>query len=68
MLLIFTYAGQARGRLALYRTRGDGLFTDQEAFSLRALATHIALACWTCKQIEDPQPKQTRSLEEIIRT
>lgn len=59
---------QAMGRLALYRTRGDGLFTDQEAFYLRALANHIDLACWTCKQNEDNQPKQTRSLEEIIRT
>ena len=29
---------------------------------------HIDLACWTCKQNEDNQPKQTRSLEEIIRT
>ena len=68
MQMNITYAGQAMGRLALYRTRGDGLFTDQEAFYLRALANHIDLACWTCKQNEDNQPKQTRSLEEIIRT
>ena len=38
MQMNITYAGQAMGRLALYRTRGDGLFTDQEAFYLRALA------------------------------
>ena len=68
MQMNITYAGQAMGRLALYRTRGDGLFTDQEAFYLRALSNHIDLACWTCKQNEDNQPKQTRSLEEIIRT
>lgn len=32
MQMNITYAGQAMGRLAFYRTQADGLFTDREAF------------------------------------
>lgn len=51
-----TFAGKALGRIALYRTRGDGLFTDQEAFYLRALANHVNLACDLCRQAQPAAP------------
>ena len=50
MQMNITYAGQAMGRLAFYRTQADGLFTDREAFLLRTLSNHIDLACYHCTQ------------------
>lgn len=61
-----TYAGRPMGRLALYRTRADGLFTDQEAFYLRTLANHINLACWRCSQAPERASQRAQSLEELI--
>lgn len=60
------HAGQALGRLAFYRTRADGLFTDQEAFYLRTLANHINLACWRCSQAPERASQKAQSLEELI--
>lgn len=63
-----THAGQALGRLALYRTRADGLFTDQEAFFLRALANHINLACWRCSREAQARETRAQTLQELIQT
>ena len=52
------YGGQPLGRLALYRTQADGLFTDRDAFFLRALSNHLGLACHRClaDQVPDARP------------
>ena len=42
------YSEQVLGRLSLYRTRREGLFTEKEAFYLRVLANHINLAYARC--------------------
>lgn len=60
-----TYAGQAMGRLAFYRTQADGLFTDREAFLLRTLSNHIDLACYHCTQRQAQAAQPARTLEEL---
>lgn len=62
------FGGRSLGRLAFYRTRSYGAFTDQEVFYLRALSNHINLAYARCmKGGEVPLP-QGRSMEELIQT
>lgn len=55
------YGGQPLGRLALYRTREDGLFTDRDAFFLRALSNHLGLACHRCLAGQAPAARQDLS-------
>lgn len=62
------YAGQVMGRLALYRTRSYGPFTDQEVFYLRALANHINLAYARCMQNEEEAVPHGRAMEELVET
>lgn len=52
--------------LTLYRTRADGVFTDQEAFYLRALAGHVNYAYYTMAQREASKPPKTRTMEELV--
>lgn len=61
-------AGRNMGRLALYRTRAEGAFTDQDTFALRALANHIGLACTRCLQNQGAAGGEKRSLTELIAT
>ena len=65
MQMNITYAGQAMGRLAFYRTQADGLFTDREAFLLRTLSNHIDLACYHCTQRQAQAAQPARTLEEL---
>ena len=58
-------AGRTMGRLAFYRTRSEGAFTDQDTFALRALANHIGLACARCLQQEGAGSAK-RPLAELI--
>lgn len=58
-------AGRTMGRLAFYRTRAEGAFTDQDVFALRALANHIGLACARCLQGEGAGSAK-RPLAELI--
>ena len=67
MQMNITYAGQAMGRLALYRTRGDGLFTDQEAFYLRALSKHINYAYYVKTREAVHKVPASRSMEQLVR-
>ena len=59
------HGGQVMARLALYRTKSDDVFTDQEVFYLRALANHINLAYWTCLQKMAEKKPQGRTLEQL---
>ena len=59
------FGGQSLGRLAFYRTRSYGTFSDQEVFYLRALANHINLAYARCLQNGESGQPQVRSLEEL---
>jgi DNA-binding CsgD family transcriptional regulator len=62
------FGGRSLGRLAFYRTRSYGAFTDQEVFYLRALSNHINLAYARCMQSGEVSPPQSRSMEELIQT
>ena len=62
------YGGRSLGRLALYRTRSYGAFTDQEVFYLRALANHINLAYCNCLQHQEEDRPKGRPMEEIAVT
>ncbi len=61
------WGGQTLGRLALYRTREEGLFTEQDTFYLRAMANHINLAWGRClrEQTRKENPAAGRSMEEL---
>ena len=52
MSMNLAYDHQVMALLTLYRTRADGVFTDQEAFYLRALAGHVNYAYYTMAQRE----------------
>lgn len=61
------WGGQTLGRLALYRTREEGLFTEQDTFYLRAMANHVNLAWGRCLR-EKTRRESTadgRSMEEL---
>ena len=62
------FGGQSLSRLALYRTRSYGAFTDQEVFYLRALANHINLAYARCMKNGEEVRLQSRSMEELAET
>ena len=61
------YGNRVMGRLALYRTKADGLFTEREDFYLRSLANHINLAYWTCRQKMAATATAGRSLAQLGR-
>lgn len=61
------YGNRVMGRLALYRTKADGLFTEREDFYLRSLANHINLAYWTCRQKMTATATEGRSLAQLGR-
>ena len=62
------YAGRIMGRLALYRTEADGVFTDQEAFYLRVLANHVNLVCYRCLENQAVRRESHPSAEELARS
>ena len=62
------FAGKSLGRLALYRTRSYGPFTDQEVFYLRALSNHINLVYDRCMRSQEEGKTQGRSMEELTQT
>ena len=55
------------GRLSLYRTRREGLFTEKEAFYLRVLANHINLAYARCLEQEE-RNRGRASPPELVQT
>lgn len=61
------YSEQVLGRLSLYRTRREGLFTEKEAFYLRVLANHINLAYARCLEQEE-RNRGRASLPELVQT
>lgn len=61
------YGGHIMGRLALYRTKEDGVFTEQEAFYLRVLANHVNLVCDRCLENQKAHKGERRSLEQLTR-
>lgn len=66
MSVNLAYDHQVMALMTLYRTQADGIFTDEEAFYLRALARHINYAYYTMSQRTEQQPSQTRTMEEIV--
>ena len=48
MQMNIVHAGRVMARLALYRTKGEDLFSDQDVFLLRSLSSHICLAYHNC--------------------
>jgi len=48
MQMNIVHAGRVMARLALYRTKGEELFSDQDVFLLRSLSSHICLAYHNC--------------------
>ncbi|MBR5534020.1 MAG: hypothetical protein IKU62_04160 [Ruminiclostridium sp.] len=62
------FAGRVMARLALYRTRSYGAFTDQEVFYLRALANHINLSYDLCLRNQEGQITRERSMGELTET
>lgn len=67
MQMNVVHASKVMGRLSLYRTEKDGLFTDQEAFYLRSLANHINLACYRCTEGQTERRMEARDLERLAR-
>ena len=59
------FGGRTLGRLALYRTKSDEVFTDQEVFYLRSLSNHISLAYDLCMKNAEARKPQGRSMEEL---
>ena len=51
--------------MTLYRTRADGVFTDQEAFFLRALSLHVNYAYFMMSRRENRRASASRTLEEL---
>lgn len=68
MSMNLAYDHQVMALLTLYRTRADGVFTDEEAFYLRAMAGHMNYAYFTVAQREAQQAAPTRTLEELVET
>lgn len=66
MSMNLAYDHQVMALLTLYRTRADGVFTDNEAFYLRALAGHINYAYYTMVHRGTKQREQAKSLEELV--
>lgn len=59
------YQNQVMALLSLYRTRLDGLFTDQDAFYLRSLSNHINYAYYQKSWQTPPPAPQARSMEQM---
>lgn len=53
MQMNVVFGGRILGRLALFRTREYGDFTDQDTFLLRSLANHINLVFFRCTHGRD---------------
>ena len=60
-----TYDHQVMALLTLYRTRADGVFTDQEAFFLRTLSNHIDFAYHTQLQNAQKINPAIRTMDQI---
>ena len=67
MSMNLAYDHQVMALLTLYRTRADGVFTDQEAFYLRAMARHINFAYAAMVRRETDRP-EALTLEEATQT
>ena len=62
-----TYDHTVLALLTLYRTRADGMFTDEEAFYLRALSNHINYDYhWHLTQGHEKQAA-VRTMEELVK-
>ncbi|MDD5864239.1 MAG: LuxR C-terminal-related transcriptional regulator [Firmicutes bacterium] len=59
------YNHQVMALMTLYRTRADGVFTDQEAFFLRALSLHVNYAYFMMSRRENRRASASRTLEEL---
>lgn len=68
MSLNLTYNHQVMALLTLYRTQAEGDFTEEEAFSLRALTNHLNYAYYTMSRRPQQEKAQARSLEELVQT
>lgn len=68
MQMNIAYAGKVMARLALYRTKGEGLFSDQEAFYLRSLANHIGLAYDFCQEGQAPKRSAEQTVAQMAKT
>ena len=66
MSLNLTYDHQVMALLSLYRTKPQGVFTDQDAFYLRALANHINYA-YHAMATRAPAAAPAQSAEELVR-
>ena len=67
MSMNLAYDHQVMALLTLYRTRADGVFTDQEAFYLRAMARNINFAYAAMVRRETDRP-EALTLEEATQT
>ena len=60
------YDHQVMALMTLYRTRADGVFTDQEAFYLRALSKHINYAYYTHSMRAADKKAGGSTLEQLV--
>lgn len=61
------HGGKVLGRLTLYRTEEEGLFTDQDVFYLRAMANHIGLVWHLCTQGRTGDKDDGSRLDQLAR-
>ena len=61
------YEHQVMALMTFYRTRADGVFTDQEAFYLRALSKHINYAYYVKTREAVHKAPASRSMEQLVR-
>ena len=62
-----TYDHTVLALLTLYRTRADGLFTDEEAFYLRALSNHVNFAYHRHLTEGREKTAVVRTMEELVK-
>ena len=65
MSMNLAYDHQVMALLTLYRTRADGVFTDEEAFYLRALAGQSTMPITPCPTGAS-QEDRAKTLEELV--
>lgn len=66
MSMNLAYEHRVMALLTLYRTRADGVFTDQEAFYLRALANHVNYAYYTMARRAAQTAPPGRTMAELV--
>lgn len=60
------YEHQVMALLVIYRTRADGVFTDQEAFYLRTLSNHINYAYYKLSRQAPANAAEVRTMEQLV--